>query len=478
MATNVITLLFQECQVQDKQYRTGGLHLFPHLMKMSRIVILGNGIAGTTAARYIRKISDEEIVMISGESDYFYSRPSLMYVFMGHMKFEHTQPYENDFWANNRITLKKAWVESIAFDQKQLTFADGSSMDYDRLILATGSKPNFFNWPGQDAKGVQGLYSLQDLQNMEAYAASTQRAVIVGGGLIGVEMAEMYRSRGIAVTFLVREDRFWGSVLDREEGEMIAQHLVEDHHVDLRVNTELKEIVSDAQGRVESIITTAGETIQCQAVGLCTGVKPNIDFLRNSGLEIDRGILVDDQLRTNQPDVFAIGDCAQLRSPQSGRRALEQVWYTGRMMGKLVAANCTGAHLKYDPGIWFNSAKFFDIEYQTYGSLIGLESSDIQQFFWKHPSKPITFRMAFHKVSKRLLALTVFGMRLRHELADRWIKEERSSEYVLEHFNDLIFDPELFEQHGVAILQLYNAQFHANVKLSKKSWKNILKLVQ
>ena len=133
---------------------------------MEHIVIIGNGISGITAARHIRKKSDHKITVISAETEYFFSRTALMYVYMGHMKFEHTQPYENWFWEKNRIHLKKGYVEKVDTNSKTLHFAKGDTLKYDKLVIASGSSSNKFGWPGQDLKGVQGLYNLQDLQAM------------------------------------------------------------------------------------------------------------------------------------------------------------------------------------------------------------------------------------------------------------------------------------------------------------------------
>jgi len=187
---------------------------------MEHIVIIGNGISGVSAARHIRKMSDKRITIISAETDYFFSRTALMYVYMGHMKFEHTQPYENWFWEKNRIELKKGFVSNINHANNELIFSDGEKLGYDKLILAVGSKPNKFGWPGQDLDGVMGMYHKQDLENLEKYAPNNKvckRAVIVGGGLIGIELAEMLNSRGVPVTFLVREDSFWNGVLPKME---------------------------------------------------------------------------------------------------------------------------------------------------------------------------------------------------------------------------------------------------------------------
>lgn len=291
---------------------------------MEHIVIIGNGIAGITTARHIRKQSDKKITVISAETDHFFSRTALMYIYMGHMTYEHTKPYEDWFWKKNKIDLLRAYVNNIDTKNKVLALDNGNTLNYDKLVLAVGSKPNKFGWPGQDLKAVQGLYSYQDLESMEKYSPDTKRAVIVGGGLIGIEMAEMFLSRGIKVTFLVREGRFWGGVLPKEEGELVSRH-IKEHHVDLRFNTELKEILSDENGRARAIITKNNEEIECQFVGLTAGVSPNISFLKDSDIQTNRGILVNEFLETNTTDVYAIGDCAEFHKHPTGRGNVEQV---------------------------------------------------------------------------------------------------------------------------------------------------------
>ncbi|MCR9055279.1 MAG: FAD-dependent oxidoreductase, partial [bacterium] len=347
------------------------------------IAILGNGISGITAARFLRKLTDHQITVISAETDHFFSRTALMYVYMGHMRYEDIKPYEDWFWEKNRIDLKRGYVEQIDFEQKQLHFRKGDQLGYDKLILALGSTPNKFGWPGQDLQGVRGLYSYQDLEYMEAHSEGLERAVIVGGGLIGIEMAEMFHSRHIPVTFLVRESVYWNAVLPKEESEMVTRH-IREHGIDLRLSTELKEIVDDGQGRACAVVTGAGERIDCGYVGLTAGVHPNIGWLKDTALETDKGILVDEYLQTNLPDVYAIGDCAQIRHPKPGRRPIEAVWYTGRMMGETVAHAIGGQPVEYDPGVWFNSAKFMDIEYQVYGDVSGRMPDHYASVYWEH----------------------------------------------------------------------------------------------
>lgn len=444
---------------------------------MEHIVIIGNGIAGITAARNIRKQSDKKITIISAESKYFFSRTALMYIFMGQMKFEHTQPYENWFWKKNSLDLIQDRVNKIDFAVKKLELAGGEFIEYDKLIIATGSKPNKFGWPGQDSKGVTGLYSKQDLERVEELSKDTKHAVVVGGGLIGIELVEMLLSRGISVDFLIREKTFWNNVLPPEESAMISKHIGE-HGANLRVSTNLSKIHADSTGRVESIELESGEMIKCQFVGLTVGVSPNIDFLKDSGLEIGRGIMVNRKLETNQPDVYAIGDCAEQREAIGNRRPIEAVWYTGKIMGETVAKTICKKPTDYEPGEWFNSAKFFDIEYQTYGWVWAQPKEYEKQFHWEHESGHKAFRLSYHKETNEILGVLLHGMRGRHEVFEKWLKDKKSVEYVLEHLNDFHFDAEFYKRHQPEIVDKFNHENGTNVGLKKMSWKRILPVIK
>ena len=153
---------------------------------MKHIVIIGNGISGTTVARHIRKRSIDRITIISSETDHFFSRTALMYIYMGHMKYEHTKPYEDGFWKKNKIDLVRDHVARVNTQSKSLVLQSGKTVNYDILIIASGSTSNKFGWPGQELQGVQGLYSYQDLERMEQLTKGISRAVVVGGGLIGI----------------------------------------------------------------------------------------------------------------------------------------------------------------------------------------------------------------------------------------------------------------------------------------------------
>ncbi len=431
------------------------------------IAIIGNGISGITTARHLRKQSDHEITVISAETEYFFSRTALMYIYMGHMRFVDTQPYEPWFWTKNRINLLRKYVNRVDVEKQELHFSDNSILNYDKLVIACGSAPNKFGWPGQDLNRVSGMVSYQDLENMEAHSEGLEHAVVVGGGLIGIEMAEMFHSRNIHVSLLVREDAYWSNALPLEEAQMVSRH-IKASGIDLQLATELKEIVDDGQGNACAVITSKGDRIECGYVGLTAGVHPNVGFLKDTGLDIQRGIVVNDYLETNLPNIYAIGDCAQLTNPKSGRRPIEAIWYTGRMMGETVAYNILGKKVAYDPGIWFNSAKFIDIEYQVYGEVPAKGREGLASLYWEHSSGEKAIRINYEESTGQIRGFNLMGIRYRHEVCEKWIKEETHVEKVLQNLGMANFDPEFYDEYEEEVIKLYNQQTGKNLQLKQR----------
>ena len=373
-----------------------------------------------------------------------------MYVYMGHLKWNHLKPYEDNFWQKNRINLKLGFVKQVETEKKMLRFEAGDILKYDKLVIATGSNPNKFGWPGENLKGVRGLYTKQDLEYLEEFAPNNEickRAVIVGGGLIGIELAEMLSTRNIPVTMLVREQHFWNNILPNEAAKLIDQH-IREHHIDLRLETNLEEIKSDDNGKVKAVtIKESDEIINCNFVGLTAGVSPNIDFLKHSDIELNRGVLVNRFLETNIEDVFAIGDCAEQREAIGNRPPIEAVWYTGRMMGETLAYSLCHSKRKYQPGHWFNSAKFFDIEYQTYGWVLNTPKPGHTNFHWEDDTGKKSIQINYEISSRKFVGINTFGIRLRHEVFDQWMNKNASVDEVVQNLKTANFDPEFFKSY-------------------------------
>lgn len=411
------------------------------------VVIIGNGITGVTAALTIRERQPTwRITMISGESKSFYSRPALMYIYMGHMRLADTQPYEEWFWDEKGIDRVVGWVRDIDTENRRLTIDGADDLAYDKLLIATGSTPNKFGWPGQDLERVQGLYTLQDVEALERIGNDLEHGVIVGGGLIGIELAEMLLSRGAGVTMLARETNYWNNALPDEEAKMVNR-VARDHGVDLRLSTELEEIVDDGKGRACAVTTKGGDRVDCQVVGLTAGVRPNVAWLKETKIETGRGVLVDDSFRTKIDGVFAAGDCAEIERPGDERNVIEQLWYTGKMHGRVVGEVIAGGESTYDRGIWFNSAKFFDLEWHTYGRVTPavFPRPEGEKHLWWSDGQSRGLRVVLD-AEGAVKGMNGMGLRHRHRVWEKWIREKRDLDYVLAHLHEANFDPEFFKK--------------------------------
>jgi 3-phenylpropionate/trans-cinnamate dioxygenase ferredoxin reductase component len=462
-----------------------------------KVLIIGNGIAGTTAARTIRKLdSKAAISIVSSESDLFFSRTALMYIYMGDMRYQDTVPYSAEFWAKNRINLHRDHITHIDFRQRK-AFANDRQYVYDVLILATGSKPRFQGWKGQHLQGVQGLYSLQDLDLLYKNTKNAQQTAIFGGGLIGIELAEMLLSQNKTVSLYIREASYWANVLPPEESEMVSRQ-ISKHRINLVCNAELEELIGDDADRVgeeadiidpnthnkdaiapKKASKVVGFRLKNDAtlyatdfVGITTGVEPNVLGFATSIAKIpslsatevaassNRGYLVDNFLETAIKNVYAIGDCAELRTPQPERKSTEAVWYTGSMMGETVAHTICGKPTEYVPRLWYNSAKFLDIEYQTYGTVAAILPAHLDTLYWEHEGGERSVRINFEREgANAVVGFTVMGIRYRHEVCERWILMKTPLAEVVQHLGLANFDPEFYAQYEAQVAAAYTQKF-------------------
>ncbi len=411
--------------------------------------IIGNGVAGVTAAFTLRqRDSKADITLISGESEYFFSRTALMYSYMDLMDFPALEPFERKSYDAQRIRRVKDWVTGIR--EGVLTLQNGGAMEFDRLLLATGSVANAILWPGleQVRDGAVNFVTRQDLEACERLTPTTRRAVVVGGGLIGIELVECLRHHGVEVTFLVREPWYWPMSLDQEEASMISSH-IKEHGVDLRLEEEVASVSPGADGRVAAVVTNKGERLDCQMLGITAGVRPAIDWLRDGGaLQLGRGIIAGPNFATSLPGVFAAGDCAEIHRPGE-EPLIEQIWYSAKRQGELAARAMLGDAIDYRPPTFFNSSKFFKIEYTTVG-LVTKAPAEARHFYHRLPGKNQSVRIV--SLDNAVIGFNMLGSRWNHNVFERWIAERRSPAEAVARLAEAQFDVE-FGRASLAGLQ-------------------------
>lgn len=439
------------------------------------VVIVGNGVAGMEAAMSVRaRERDVRITVVSEESDHFFSRTALMYVLSGQLSYQAIEPLERDAYARLRIERVRGRAAGLDPAGRQLKLADGGAVAYDRLLVACGSRPREGPWEGYDLRGVGHFVTLQDLQWLEqevhgrngvdlppradqhlphasgsGYALRevaarsrgklAQKPVIIGGGLIGIEVVETMLAARRKPTFLIKDEWFWPIALDRNESTFIAGEL-RHHGVDVRLGENVVRFEGDAQGNVARVVTDQG-SIETDLVVIAIGVRPNTDWLKGAvALDGGGGVLVDEGLRASVPDVWAAGDCASVRW-YDGRVRPEQLWYTARDQGRVAGRGLLGDDVRYARGTWYNSAKLMDMEYTTVG-LVNCKVPGEASLYFEEKGRVRSTTRIVH-VGGRVIGLNFLGRRWDHAVCARWIEERRSVEYVQERLREASFDTEL-----------------------------------
>jgi NAD(P)H-nitrite reductase large subunit len=312
-----------------------------------RYVIAGAGAAGITAAETIRSLDPKgEILIFSNEPYGFYSRPGLAYYLTGEIPESQLYPMEIDFFKKLNFKMFQSGITALYPDRHLIQIDQGNQIHFDRLLIATGSTAVQPELPGNNLEGVVKLDNMDDAREILKRIRKTKQAVVVGGGITALEIVEGFLARRIKTHFFLRKDRYWGNVLDETESNIILTRLKHEG-VHLHFHTELAEI-SGKKGRVNSVQTKNQETIPCQMVAIAIGVRPNISFAIKAGLKTERGLIVDNFMRTSEPDIYAAGDVAQVIDPLSGKSTMDVLWGIAREQARVAAWNMVGKQTPYE----------------------------------------------------------------------------------------------------------------------------------
>ncbi len=433
-------------------------------------VIVGNGMAGMEAALALRARDGEaRISIVSAEHDHLFSRPALMYIFAGQTSLRDTEPYDHGLYDRLRFERVRGRVASVDTARRSLRFEDGSTLGYDKLLLAVGSKGRPAPWPGSEGPGLHYFVTLGDLEGLDSEARPGMRAVVIGGGLIGVEVAEILLHRGLDVVFVIRENWYFPLALEHREAALVSEHM-RTHGIDVRLGVNVDSIRRNADDSLRGVTLSPapraggvekGE-IDADLVVSAIGVVPNTGFLDGSGIERGRGgaIETDDTLRTTAPDVWAAGDCAMVTWIDGSRRP-EQLWYTSRDQGRAAAHSMLGDEVAYRRGTWYNSAKFFDVEYTTAGFVpvtLDFDNSPIEippgvrTWFHRVPGRFESQRIIVKE--DRVVGFNMLGSRWNHEVLLEWIHDRRGLDWVVKRLPEAQFDEEFsprFRVHDDAV---------------------------
>lgn len=319
-----------------------------------RYIIIGNGAAGVAAARSIRQVDRAgEITIVSDEPYPYYARVLTSYYLGGLVSLERLWLADEAWYREQHIRLiSEHRVTGIDAGKKMVFLDAGTWLPYDRLLVATGASPQKINLSGEPPAGVFTLRTLDDAVSIRKFAQPGGRAVVIGGGLVGIKAAEGLRARGLKVHLVVSSVRLLSQSLDDSGAELVRRAMVADgFEIHLREDV----VALEGQERVSGAVLRSGSTLPADVVVIGKGVQPNVDFLRGSGVKVNRGIIVDEYLATTNPDIYAAGDVAEAYDRAWQKPRLNAIWVTAVEQGRLAGLNMAGHHTPYRGGVGQNS---------------------------------------------------------------------------------------------------------------------------
>jgi 3-phenylpropionate/trans-cinnamate dioxygenase ferredoxin reductase component len=360
-------------------------------------IIVGGGLTGAIAAQTLREEGfDRRITLLGEESNRPYERPPLSKDYLqGNIDRDSIFVHPESWYADHAVELRLgAAMTSLDPALRTVTTATGVQLGYDKLLLTTGSTPRRVSVPGADFDGVRYLRSVEDSERIKAGFARAQRVAIIGAGWIGLETAAAARNAGLEVTLLEASELPLLRVLGPEVAPIFAD-LHRDHDVDLRCRVSVAELTG-RNGAVTGVILSGGSRIDADMVLVGVGITPNSQLAAEAGLKVDNGIVVDEHLRTSDPDIFAAGDVAHAYNPRLGRHTRVEHWANARRQG-VTAAKAMLGHDAVDarPSYFFSDQYDLGMEYtgdigpSGYDRVIFRRHADSRQVivFWLHEQR-------------------------------------------------------------------------------------------
>ncbi len=360
-------------------------------------VIVGGGLAGAIAAQTLREEGfGGRITLLGKESNRPYERPPLSKDYLqGHADRDSIFVHPETWYSEHAVELcLGVALTSLNPGARTVTTATGTRLLFDKLLLATGSTPRRLGVPGADLDGVYYLRSVEDSERIKIEFARAKQVVIIGAGWIGLETAAAARNAGLDVTLLERGQLPLLHVLGPEAAPIFAD-LHRDHGVDLRCQVEVAAL-SGRNGAVTGVILNDGSRIEAEMVLVGVGITPNSQLAAEAGLDIDNGIMVDEHLRTSDPNIFAAGDVANAYNPRLGRHLRVEHWANARRQGAIAGKVMLGQDaVDARPSYFFSDQYDLGMEYTGdigpagYDRVIFRRHADSSQLFvfWLHEQR-------------------------------------------------------------------------------------------
>ena len=307
-------------------------------MKKIDYLIIGGGIAGTTAAEFIRmQDSTGSVSIVAEEPELLYSRVLLPHFLRDQIPFERLYIRKQEHYPEKNIVLIKGTkVSKVNTQNKEVELDNGEIIQYENILIASGGKVNKLNIPGKDLKGVTYLRTVEDVKEINNFMNTAKTAAVIGGGFIGIEYAQSFVKAGLDTTCFIRESFFWQNVVGENMGKLLT-NILEKNGVKITPEAEITEFMGNKS--LKKIRTKKGKEIEADIVGVGIGIHLDLDYLKGSGIRIDKGVITNEYLETDTSNVWAAGDIAQFFDVLFEKSHGLGNWSNAAAQGKTVGSN-------------------------------------------------------------------------------------------------------------------------------------------
>lgn len=349
-------------------------------------VIVGNGPAGTNAIEQIRNIDQTgRIILIAQEANLPYSRITTPEYMTNEIEEQDIYIRSDNFYENHRIETRLGHrVEQVLAQEMVVILENGERIPYDKLLLATGSRPFIPRWIDMEVKGVFSLWNKADSEAIKDFLPQVDNAVIIGGGLVGLQVARTLNAYGISVSVVEMANRLMPAQLDQVAGDMLLNALV-NHGVQVFLETEVKSLQVD-DNKVEGV-QTADQFLKAELIIVAVGVRPNLDFITESSVQIESGIVVNEFMQSSVPSIYSAGDIAQATSMLTGESTISALWLSAVQQGKIAGASMAGSREAYPGSHAMNSIQLFGLPIISLGRIEG--GPGVEEVILSQPSSGV-----------------------------------------------------------------------------------------
>lgn len=388
---------------------------------MKQFIIIGNSAAGIAAVEAIRQKDKESKVTVISDEDYIsYCRCLISYYLAGEIKEDKLVYRGRDFYNLHNIELllnKK--VDRVDPKKSRIVLEDKTNISYDALLIATGASSKFPQLPGIKKRNVFSFRTIKDVKSIEGLIPVTHTACVLGGGLIGLKSAYALKKRKVDVKVMVKSKQILSQMLDQQAA-AIVQKKLEENGLDILLGVGASEIIGN--GDIKAIKLDSGKVIGCSMVIVGKGVKPNIDLIKDSNIEINAGIRVNEYMQTNIPNIYAAGDVCESFDLTLGAATINALWPVAVEQGRIAGLNMIEEKVKYDGSMGMNSIEFFGLPIVSLGIYRIKENSGYEEMK-KDDSKSNLYKKLVVK-DNRLLGAVLVGDIRNSGLYLRLIKEK------------------------------------------------------